>query len=56
MAKAKQFGTECLRVLRITKKPNREEFSAVVKVSALGILVIGLLGFVIIMISRFIRG
>ncbi len=35
------------RVLKITKKPSSEEFQAIVKVSGLGILLIGAIGFVI---------
>jgi protein transport protein SEC61 subunit gamma and related proteins len=41
------FVKECLRVFRITKKPSNEEFKTIVKVSGIGILVIGLIGFLI---------
>ena len=50
--KLKTFGKECLRVLKITKKPSGDEFKTIVKVSGLGILVIGLIGFVIQMINQ----
>ena len=49
--KVKAFASECLRVLRVTKKPNVSEFKTIVKVSGLGILIIGLLGFVIQMVK-----
>ena len=49
--KIKQFIQEAIRVLKVTKKPNAAEFKTVVKVSGLGILIIGLLGFVIQMIK-----
>ncbi|MEK6892202.1 MAG: protein translocase SEC61 complex subunit gamma [Nanoarchaeota archaeon] len=45
--KIKSFIGECIRVLRITKKPDATEYKTIVKVSGLGILVIGLLGFII---------
>ena len=45
--KAKSFIGECLRVLKVTKKPDAIEFKTVVKVSGLGILIIGLIGFVV---------
>jgi len=45
--KLKRFGKECIRVLKITKKPDRYEFKTIVKVSGLGILIIGLIGFVL---------
>ena len=43
----KSFLTQCKRVFRITKKPSKEEFKVIVKISGLGIAVIGLLGFFI---------
>lgn len=43
----KSFIIECKRVLRITKKPTKEEFKTIVKASALGMAVIGGIGFLI---------
>ena len=45
--KIKSFIQESIRVLRITKKPDAIEFKTIVKVSGLGILIIGLIGFVV---------
>ena len=45
--KLKSFLQESLRVLKVTKKPDAMEFKTIVKVSGLGILIIGGLGFVI---------
>ena len=45
--KFKRILVECKRVLRITKKPNSIEFKTIVKVSGLGMAIIGLVGFVI---------
>lgn len=36
-----------LRVLKLTKKPSREEFLTIAKVAGLGILAIGFIGFLI---------
>lgn len=47
LQKFKEFGKECIRVLKVTKKPTKEEFKTIVKVSGLGILIIGLIGFII---------
>ena len=52
--KLKSFYNECIRVFKITKKPTKEEYKAIVKVSALGILVIGFIGFIIHMIKQLI--
>ena len=43
----KRFIKETVRVLRITKKPSKTEFKGLVKVTGLGIAIIGLIGFVI---------
>ncbi len=45
--KIKRFAIECKRVLKVTKKPNKTEFKVIVKVSGLGMLIIGLIGFII---------
>jgi len=45
--KLKTFVVECKRVLRVTKKPNNEEFKTIVKVSAIGMGIIGVLGFLV---------
>jgi len=48
LSKLKHFSRECWRVLRVTKKPTPEEFKAIVKISSLGLLIIGTLGFLIL--------
>lgn len=46
---------EYRRVLRITKKPGMEEFKSTVKVTGLGIVIIGMIGFIISMIAQLIK-
>lgn len=48
------YYQECLRVLKVTQKPTGMEFKTIVKVSALGMLIIGLLGFLIFMLAKLI--
>jgi protein transport protein SEC61 subunit gamma-like protein len=43
----KSFVEKCKRVWMILKKPTKEEFLKVAKVAAVGILILGFLGFVI---------
>lgn len=50
--KLKSFFSECIRVLKITKKPTGPEYKSIVKVTAIGILIIGLLGFLVTMIKQ----
>ena len=45
--KIKGFIGKCIRVLRVSRKPTGKEVSLVSKVSALGVLAIGALGFII---------
>jgi protein transport protein SEC61 subunit gamma-like protein len=46
----KSFIEKCKRVWMVLKKPTKEEFTKVAQISALGILVIGFLGFLISLI------
>lgn len=46
-ASAKSFYEKCVRVWHILRKPTRKEFETIVKAAAIGILVIGALGFLI---------
>ena len=48
----KLFAAECMRVLKVTKKPTGIEFKTIVKVSALGIAVIGLMGFLLFFLKE----
>jgi len=48
----KAFGRKCLRVWRVLKKPQRQEYLLVAKVSVIGILAIGLIGFLISLVVR----
>jgi len=52
--KLKDFWIQCKRVIRITKKPDKTEFLTIVKVSGLGILLIGFIGFIAHMIYQVI--
>ncbi len=38
---------EYVRVLKLTRKPTREEFTVIAKVAGAGILLVGLIGFII---------
>ena len=54
LVKLKSFAGECRRVLRVTKKPTKVELMTVVKVSGIGIALIGLIGFALNMINKMI--
>ncbi len=51
-SRLRRYWKETVRVIRITKKPNREEYKNVVKVTALGIAIIGAIGFIIFLIVQ----
>lgn len=46
-SKIKSFILQSKRVWHVLKKPSKEEFLTVAKVSAIGILALGALGFII---------
>ena len=50
--KVKRFIKETIRVLRITKKPDREEYKTLLKVTSLGTAIIGALGFIIFLLKQ----
>jgi protein transport protein SEC61 subunit gamma and related proteins len=56
LKKFKRFLIECKRVLKITKKPDKKEFKLIVKISAIGMAIIGMLGFLITFIKEIIQG
>ena len=43
---------EYMRVLKITKKPANPEYSAAIKITGLGILLIGAIGLIIYIIAK----
>ena len=52
----KAFFVKCKRVWHVLKKPTRKEFETIAKVSAIGIVILGVVGFFISMIMKmFIR-
>ena len=43
----KEFLMESRRVLKVTRKPSSFEFKTIVKVAGLGIIIIGIVGFIV---------
>jgi len=54
MFSIKSFIKQCIRVWQLMKKPDRKEFTTIAKVSAIGLILIGLIGYVISLIIEFI--
>jgi len=50
-----RFG-EYVRVLKLTRKPTREEFTVIAKVAGAGILLIGFIGFIIYLLITVMPG
>jgi len=48
--------SEYIRVLKLTRKPTREEFSVIAKVAGAGILLVGFIGFIIYILITVIPG
>lgn len=49
-----KFTKECKRVLRVARKPDSEEYFNFAKVTGLGIILIGVIGFIIVIIGQLI--
>ena len=56
MNSTKSFFLKCKRVWIILKKPSKKEFETIAKVSAIGILIIGAIGFFISMFMEVLFG
>lgn len=50
--KLKDFTKQCIRVMKVIKKPGKEEYKTIVKVTGLGITIIGLMGLIMQMINQ----
>lgn len=51
----KSFLLQCSRVWRLLRKPTSDEWKTISKVSALGLGLIGLLGFLITLVMVFLK-
>ena len=49
-----KFVKDSKRVLKVSRKPDRAEYFEFAKITALGILVIGIIGFVIVIVGQLI--
>jgi len=54
--KIRGFLSESKRVLLVTRKPGMKEFKLAVKITGLGMIIIGLIGMLIRMIGYFVTG
>ncbi len=52
LQKLNAFTLECRRVLRVTRKPSSIEFKTILKVSSIGMLLIGAIGFILQIIKQ----
>ncbi|MBU5678610.1 MAG: protein translocase SEC61 complex subunit gamma [Candidatus Aenigmatarchaeota archaeon] len=48
----KSFILQCKRVLLVASKPNKEEFRQAVKITGIGIVILGLIGFIIFLVFQ----
>ncbi len=52
----RKFLQNSKRVLQVAKKPDKDEYMQVAKVTGLGILLVGFVGFVIMIVSYVVQG
>ena len=53
MFNLKSFMKQSIRVWKLLKKPSREEFTTISKVSAIGLGLVGLIGFIVALAMGF---
>jgi protein transport protein SEC61 subunit gamma-like protein len=56
LSSLKSFFEKCKRVWMVLKKPSKDEFTKIAMVSAMGIVVIGVLGFLVSIIMKMLTG
>ncbi|MBE6492083.1 MAG: protein translocase SEC61 complex subunit gamma [Methanobrevibacter sp.] len=49
-----KFVKDSKRVLKVSRKPDAQEYKELAKVSAIGVVIIGVLGFVIVLLGSLI--
>ena len=47
-----QFLRQCRRVLYVSRRPDMEEYVNVAKVTGIGIIIIGVIGFIISLVAQ----
>ncbi len=47
-----QFLRQCRRVLYVSKRPDMDEYVNVAKVTGIGIIIVGVIGFIISLIAQ----
>jgi len=49
----REFIQNCKRLFQVARKPDRDEYFQVAKITGLGIILIGMLGFIIMFVASF---
>ena len=52
LGEMKRFFKKCKRVWYVLKKPSKKEFQMIAKVSAIGIALLGIVGFIISVLMK----
>jgi len=50
----KSFTKQCRRVWQLLKKPDKTEFTTIAKVSAIGLVLVGIIGFIINLLMTYL--
>lgn len=55
LLEGRDFIKKCIRVWMVTRKPTSEEFKITSKASLIGVLLIGLIGFIVALVLQFFK-
>ncbi len=47
-----QFIRQCRRVIYVSRRPDRDEYQNVAKITGIGIIIVGVIGFIISLIAQ----
>ncbi len=52
----RKFLHQCKRVLQVARKPSGDEYRTIAKITGIGMIIIGIVGFLITLIAELIKG
>ena len=56
IGKVRRFIREAIRVVHVTRKPTMDEYKTLLKVTGIGVLILGAIGYVVFLIKQLVIG
>lgn len=52
----RKFLHQCKRVLQVARKPRGDEYMTIAKITGIGMVIIGIVGFLITLVAELLKG